>query len=398
MASEESQVAMSSTPTVKFEASPAESFLSTPEDMYPSLFDTSSTMDPIESVMSPPGSEDAGDTPSASSSPAPESSDKKAVKKRKSWGQVLPEPKTNLPPRKRAKTEDEKEQRRVERVLRNRRAAQSSRERKRQEVEALEQRCKELEAALQNRDKTVELLVEEMKKLRKNPGGSSRGSSPFDSLEPSPLTLSQALFSSSNDSAVPSTSGKMDDFLHMPEHNATVNPASLSPELNAVADTTEDNKDSAATPTTNAAPSTADTSADLTQHPAAVLCDQQSPNAVDRLLGDAFGVPASLDLDRWGLENQLSPSADPLNFEYDHMAGDATPQFQDFDFEQFLSTDDSGAAPGASAGSDSIAQEPEFTSSLFDSETQIPSEAFNQQPHTGASLDGCDDGVLAVGV
>lgn len=36
--------------------------------------------------------------------PAPEdetadSSDKKPTKKRKSWGQVLPEPKTNLPPR-----------------------------------------------------------------------------------------------------------------------------------------------------------------------------------------------------------------------------------------------------------------------------------------------------------
>ena len=40
--------------------------------------------------------------------------------------------------RKRAKTEDEKEQRRIERVLRNRQAAQSSRERKRQEVEKLE--------------------------------------------------------------------------------------------------------------------------------------------------------------------------------------------------------------------------------------------------------------------
>lgn len=40
--------------------------------------------------------------------------------------------------RKRAKTEAEKEQRRIERVLRNRAAAQSSRERKRKEVEALE--------------------------------------------------------------------------------------------------------------------------------------------------------------------------------------------------------------------------------------------------------------------
>ena len=81
----------------------------------------------------------------------------KQSRKRKSWGQELPTPKTNLPPRyafatslldlyhvltqlsrKRAKTEDEKEQRRIERVLRNRQAAQSSRERKRQEVEKLE--------------------------------------------------------------------------------------------------------------------------------------------------------------------------------------------------------------------------------------------------------------------
>ncbi|KAL8672332.1 MAG: hypothetical protein Q9168_003185 [Polycauliona sp. 1 TL-2023] len=67
-----------------------------------------------------------------------DSDERKPVKKRKSWGQELPTPKTNLPPRKRAKTEDEKEQRRIERVLRNRQAAQSSRERKRQEVEKLE--------------------------------------------------------------------------------------------------------------------------------------------------------------------------------------------------------------------------------------------------------------------
>lgn len=70
--------------------------------------------------------------------PEPTSADKKPVKKRKSWGQELPTPTTNLPPRKRAKTEAEKEQRRIERVLRNRAAAQSSRERKRKEVEALE--------------------------------------------------------------------------------------------------------------------------------------------------------------------------------------------------------------------------------------------------------------------
>jgi len=59
------------------------------------------------------------------------------TKKRKSWGQELPEPKTSLPPRKRAKTEDEKEQRRIERIKRNRAAAHNSRERKRVEAEGL---------------------------------------------------------------------------------------------------------------------------------------------------------------------------------------------------------------------------------------------------------------------
>jgi len=61
----------------------------------------------------------------------------KPAKKRKSWGQELPEPKTTLPPRKRAKTDDEKEQRRIERIKRNRAAAHNSRERKRQETDRL---------------------------------------------------------------------------------------------------------------------------------------------------------------------------------------------------------------------------------------------------------------------
>ncbi|KAF8434691.1 hypothetical protein BDZ91DRAFT_804579 [Kalaharituber pfeilii] len=99
------------------------------------------------SITSSPESQ-ASTTPSAASSASPEPAsqasqeqaapEKKPVKKRKSWGQELPVPTTNLPPRKRAKTEAEKEQRRIERVLRNRAAAQSSRERKRKEVEALE--------------------------------------------------------------------------------------------------------------------------------------------------------------------------------------------------------------------------------------------------------------------
>jgi transcriptional activator HAC1 len=46
--------------------------------------------------------------------------------------------KTTLPPRKRAKTKEEKEQRRIERILRNRKAAHASREKKRKHVEFLE--------------------------------------------------------------------------------------------------------------------------------------------------------------------------------------------------------------------------------------------------------------------
>lgn len=74
---------------------------------------------------------------SATATPPPVIVQSKPAKKRKSWGQQLPEPKTTLPPRKRAKTEDEKEQRRIERIKRNRAAAHNSRERKRQEAEVL---------------------------------------------------------------------------------------------------------------------------------------------------------------------------------------------------------------------------------------------------------------------
>lgn len=96
-------------PDMKLEASPAESFLSVPGEMYPSLFGSapSNTLNPLE-IMSPSSDMKAeAETPSAlatvpeeesTESPAP-AGDKKPTKKRKSWGQVLPEPKTNLPPR-----------------------------------------------------------------------------------------------------------------------------------------------------------------------------------------------------------------------------------------------------------------------------------------------------------
>lgn len=102
---------------IKFEASPAESFISLPGDNYSSLFapatpSSTTTINPLD-VMTPQSPQSPSDdmqTPQLptiseedeASTPGPEdspSSDKKQSKKRKSWGQVLPEPKTNLPPR-----------------------------------------------------------------------------------------------------------------------------------------------------------------------------------------------------------------------------------------------------------------------------------------------------------
>ena len=94
--------APTSAPQVKFENSPAESFMSAPgDDLYP-LFTPSAddAMNPMEAMTPESVADTRDDSPADdASSPAAESTDKKPTKKRKSWGQVLPEPKTNLPPR-----------------------------------------------------------------------------------------------------------------------------------------------------------------------------------------------------------------------------------------------------------------------------------------------------------
>lgn len=199
---------------------------------------------------------------------APESY-KKPAKKRKSWGQVLPEPKTNLPPRKRAKTEDEKEQRRVERVLRNRRAAQSSRERKRLEVEALEKRNKQLEEMLVSVQKTNSLLVEELNRFRHGSGYVSGCSSPLDPLHDNPVTLSQDLFGTNT---VNNTKEQTSPPLMAGLINPTVNPASLSPEPTVV-DSVSKPFEEATAEVGKPVERSSETAADLTQRPAEMLCD-----------------------------------------------------------------------------------------------------------------------------
>lgn len=204
-------------------------------------------------------------------SPAPEEikeEEKKPAKKRKSWGQELPVPKTNLPPRKRAKTEDEKEQRRIERVLRNRAAAQTSRERKRLEMEKLEtekirmeqqnqfllQRLSQMEAENNRLSQQVAQLSAEVRGSRSSTPVKAGSPVPNSANTTSP-TLTATLFKQEGEELAmeripfptPSTVNL--------DYSPTLKPSTLAE----------------ATP-------------DVTQHPAAMLCppDLQCPSAASK--------------------------------------------------------------------------------------------------------------------
>ena len=100
------------------------------DSVYPDL-DESSTVAPFTS----------------SDYPSPQS-EQPTKKKRKAWGQPIPDFKVVLPPRKRAKTQEEKEQRKNERVIRNRKAADKSRQRQKAAVAELEIKTTHMEAEL----------------------------------------------------------------------------------------------------------------------------------------------------------------------------------------------------------------------------------------------------------
>ncbi|KAE9581775.1 hypothetical protein CGMCC3_g1945 [Colletotrichum fructicola] len=390
-------------PMIKFEDSPAESFVSTPGELYPSLFGDAAplaaddtTVNPSDMLTPPPFTEDNPVSTPDTDSP---STEKKPVKKRKSWGQVLPEPKTNLPPRKRAKTEDEKEQRRVERVLRNRRAAQSSRERKRLEVEALERRNKELEAALSNVTKANQLLVEELNKFRRDSGMLTRSSSPLDPLRSNTVTLSPELFGSHDGHrpSVDETKNLVDDLMTTSHGNPTVNPASLSPELSPIAEDDEADAEDNEVAETNVK------SSDLTQRPAAMLCDlqcQQSEDLPQSWLASQTPLHPTLvfflQLQMLGLLS--SPNS--LDYEHDYLAGDSTAFLQDpFDISEFLNDEVNGSVSDTNAViGTAVAADPDYGRDSTNSETQVSSENPNLQPHSGASTYGCDDGGIAVGI
>lgn len=194
--------------------------------------------------------------------------------------------------RKRAKTDDEKEQRRIERVLRNRQAAQSSRERKRQEVEKLEgEKCaiEEQNRLLKERLLAVEhekfKLAQQVAKMAaemsafKNQRRSRESitpSSPTSSYTPSPNFEAEFL----HQQIVKQELQDLEQytFLPTPEHSVEPSTTSFS---------------SPASSSYSRSPSPSElglgfhaiaASSDMAQHPAAMLCGLQCQSEVEKWL------------------------------------------------------------------------------------------------------------------
>ncbi|PCD33523.1 hypothetical protein AU210_009747 [Fusarium oxysporum f. sp. radicis-cucumerinum] len=376
--------------------------MSAPEDAYTSLFaattpSAASTVNPMDMLtpksynddsLLPMIKQEEGVASTPSPSPAPE---KKTTKKRKSWGQVLPEPKTNLPPRKRAKTADEKEQRRVERVLRNRRAAQSSRERKRQEVEQLEKRNKDLEAAIQQAEQMNARLMDELAQMRKANG-----------LPP----LSQELFS-------PQTTHQPTETTVSP--NATVDPMALSPCLSPVPEESEEIVQQEPAKETILEQSE-NTSPDLTQRvedvPVPVTHNLDSANiglapatSDDTLFscGGSEFLSTSLDTDRYLIESghlssPFSSATDEPYLDFDTSPFNLDNSFNDELYNTFINDTDNGITAELQKPTDDAAAILSDEFRFYELENQVSSENPIQQPLPGASSNGCDVGGIAVGV
>ncbi|ROV95411.1 hypothetical protein VMCG_08482 [Cytospora schulzeri] len=374
-------------------------------ESYPSLFSpepsTPATMDPSNLFSASSMSPGAFDSPS----PEPEESgDKKPTKKRKSWGQVLPEPKTNLPPRKRAKTEDEKEQRRVERVLRNRRAAQSSRERKRQETEALAQKNKDLEAAVLELQRANAMLQDELKKVRPDLGGAAPNSNS--------MTLSQPLFPSHEFhglSSQPSEASMnlIEELVNKSSQTPkTINPASISPALTPVPEEPEFELEEsvaeelpAAAPRAVEATQTNTSNHPMTQYPAAVLCSDLQCQRLVKMspcgLASTQSLHPALLLFQQLLLLVHSSSATLLSLwenrpdqQHFDLAFDSN---QVFDVDQWLESNP--FENGESSGFDNQQQ---HLTGLQDPAASHPAQDSNLQPTAGASSSGCDARGLAV--
>ncbi|KAI9700693.1 MAG: transcription factor that binds to CRE motif [Candelina mexicana] len=243
--------------------SPADSMLSAPSDNYQSLFGEEATASPADLGLTPQSMKsDREDSVMSASQEGTETQQKKPTKKRKSWGQELPTPTTNLGPRKRAKTAAEKEQRRIERVLRNRAAAQTSRERKRLEVDQLEAEKRVTEDRNrfledQNRELLAKIsqMAEQMTVFQKLVGGEQPTAD--IRLQDSPATLSADLLRSRSNSH-PTIKQEPEEL----DLSFTFRQATVDPRGTALSSPSSTPKLGPAVTTPN-----------MTQHPAEVLCD-----------------------------------------------------------------------------------------------------------------------------
>lgn len=122
-------------------------------------------------------------------------------------------------------------------------------------------------------------------------------------------------------------------------------------------------------------------------------------------LGDAFPLSAPTGADSYVLESELLSSPSSVSLDYDSMAGDDTSAFPfnsdwpQLDFNDYLNDGDLNVAahheqqPQQQSSSCAVAD-----SSFHIPKTQTSSEDSYLQPRPGASLNGCDDGGIAVGV
>ncbi|KAK2812878.1 hypothetical protein FQN49_008339 [Arthroderma sp. PD_2] len=300
----------------------------------------------------------------------PKPAEKKPVKKRKSWGQELPTPKTNLPPRKRAKTEDEKEQRRIERVLRNRAAAQISRERKRLEIEKLEgeklkieqqnefllRRLSQMEEENSRLSQQVAKLASEIQTSKSRPGSpAATTASTHTAITSTSPTLAPVLFKQENDLISGDKMDSIPDHLNPSTSAATTTTQTFSPSLLALSPADFDRSSASAS--------------DMTQHPAAVLCDLQCQSE----------APAWMSLTSTSTSTYLS--------------------FMNMIIEPDLSFLEDGLSLGLLPGSDDDnlhRQHDEFDDSIgFPEQTPLPASSL--QPSFGASLERCDEQGIAAG-
>lgn len=115
-------------------------------------------------------------------------------------------------------------------------------------------------------------------------------------------------------------------------------------------------------------------------------------------LGDSFGLSAAIDTDRFILESGLLSSPNSSTLDDDYMVGDSTADFDLFDINEFLNDEANHVASDIMAASNYAAADHGLELEVHDPETQVSSEYPIQQPQSGASTHGCDDGGIAVGI